>query len=582
MQKLLKMFKMINMKTNKKFIILPALFLTSFAPLFAMSCDKMQNDNSKNIIKEEVDFVPYGQEYLVRHSRMSLYYVDQKLLPYVEISEMINTLNGFLNANSIWAFKNIFTNSKSYYNGSLKLKVNWLHNTITVKKLDFFNFTNNTNNTNYSHYLKYTGINYIDYGKDEIQFNLNDYGFDILYYKGKVLIPLAIFNALFCANNYYSLYYNGSKVIGTEFWLSDKINNIERLKDGAYTIYESAKWITEEYRKHNLNYLNFVFDYFYGLRDAKNIIKTNDFISQEMKNKILSLNVDDNNEGYAKFLFGKLDDLHTSMTMLSFFNQKNNKLSMLNPNFIKSNKNTKYNNLLTKLTMTRKVYHNIEEDSDDIRFKGNTAIITLNSFKTGTKREINSSDGWKYDSYFFMQKAMNEIKNHGEIKNIVLDLSTNGGGNVSAMRRVLGFLTNNEIHTYTRNSLSHEIYKISTKTDTNGDGLYNENDGYGEYKWYVLTSFNTFSAANEFTAVAKDMGIATIIGEKSGGGMCSIMPMVLPDGTTSVISSNNQGILYNPKTKEVAEIEDGIEPNYAYLQDDFYDDNKLTAFIDSL
>ena len=79
--------------------------------------------------------------------------------------------------------------------------------------------------------------------------------------------------------------------------------------------------------------------------------------------------------------------------MLSFFNQKNNKLSMLNPNFIKSNKNTKYNNLLTKLTMTRKVYHNIEEDSDDIRFKGNTAIITLNSFKTGTKREINSSDG---------------------------------------------------------------------------------------------------------------------------------------------------------------------------------------------
>ena len=64
--------------------------------------------------------------------------------------------------------------------------------------------------------------------------------------------------------------------------------------------------------------------------------------------------------------------------------------------------------------------------------------------------------------------------------------------------------------------------------------------------------------------------------------MCSIMPMVLPDGTTSVISSNNQGILYNPKTKEVAEIEDGIEPNYAYLQDDFYDDNKLTAFIDSL
>ena len=62
MQKLLKMFKMINMKTNKKFIILPALFLTSFAPLFAMSCDKMQNDNSKNIIKEEVDFVPFWDD----------------------------------------------------------------------------------------------------------------------------------------------------------------------------------------------------------------------------------------------------------------------------------------------------------------------------------------------------------------------------------------------------------------------------------------------------------------------------------------------------------------------------------------
>ena len=40
---------------------------------------------------------------------------------------------------------------------------------------------------------------------------------------------------------------------------------------------------------------------------------------------------------------------------------------------------------------------------------------------------------------------MNKIKEHGDIKNVMLDLTTCPGGNLAAMFRVLGFITNQDI-----------------------------------------------------------------------------------------------------------------------------------------
>ncbi|CRH57018.1 carboxy-terminal protease [Chlamydia trachomatis] len=136
-----------------------------------------------------------------------------------------------------------------------------------------------------------------------------------------------------------------------------------------------------------------------------------------------------------------------------------------------------------------------------------------------------------------MKNTLEKISKNKKIKNVVIDISQNGGGNIGAMYRVLGLLTNNDIvshsHEMQSNAKTTENYKI----DANKDGNYNDNDAFDNFNYYILTSKNTFSAANSFSAIVKEMNIGKIIGQKSGGGTSSVLPLVLNDGTSILISS---------------------------------------------
>jgi C-terminal processing protease CtpA/Prc len=59
-----------------------------------------------------------------------------------------------------------------------------------------------------------------------------------------------------------------------------------------------------------------------------------------------------------------------------------------------------------------------------------------------------------------------------------------------------------------------------------------------DYNWYVLTSSVTFSAANMFASMAKELGIP-VIGQQSSGGASSIGAFITPDGSAVMISTNN-------------------------------------------
>ncbi|WP_429978376.1 S41 family peptidase, partial [Mycoplasmopsis bovis] len=81
----------------------------------------------------------------------------------------------------------------------------------------------------------------------------------------------------------------------------------------------------------------------------------------------------------------------------------------------------------------------------------------------------------------------------------------------------------------------------------------------------ILAGVNTFSAANLLTHIAKENKFATILGNKSGGGMWSILPVVIPDGTSFKFSSNNAWISWIDKKiekpKDLPYTQDGIEPD---------------------
>nr|WP_272873004.1 S41 family peptidase [Mycoplasma phocoeninasale] len=211
--------------------------------------------------------------------------------------------------------------------------------------------------------------------------------------------------------------------------------------------------------------------------------------------------------------------------------------------------------------------------NDYIKYEGNTAFVTLLRFQDGTKDELKQEDNWKYDTYFLMKYLMKQLETKTEIKNIVLNLAINGGGSVASMVRTLGFMTNKPILNREYDVLNRRADLSKSLVDTKGNDTYGQ-DAYTKYNWNLLVGINTFSAANQLTSIVKEMGIANIIGQRTGGGMSAIMPITLLDGTTVTISSPNNAV-FGEKNES---IEDGIVPDMQLPYDKFYD----YKYIDSL
>ena len=115
------------------------------------------------------------------------------------------------------------------------------------------------------------------------------------------------------------------------------------------------------------------------------------------------------------------------------------------------------------------------------------------------------------------------------VDDVIIDLSFNGGGNVGAVIRLFGYMTEEPIQ-----------YSSMNPVDGSATTYFYESDYVAfDYDWYVMTSSVTFSAANLMASMAKEMEAATIIGTQSSGGAASIGLFVTPDGTLLLRSTLN-------------------------------------------
>nr|WP_307919408.1 hypothetical protein [Mycoplasmopsis bovis] len=87
------------------------------------------------------------------------------------------------------------------------------------------------------------------------------------------------------------------------------------------------------------------------------------------------------------------------------------------------------------------------------------------------------------------------------------------------------------------------------------------------------------------THIAKENKFATILGNKSGGGMWSILPLVIPDGTSFKFSSNNAWISWInkkiEKPKDLPYTQDGIEPDIEIPYFAYYQYDVIEAYLES-
>ncbi len=162
------------------------------------------------------------------------------------------------------------------------------------------------------------------------------------------------------------------------------------------------------------------------------------------------------------------------------------------------------------------------------------------------------------------------------ITDIILDLTWNTGGNIGALYRTVGFITEEPFKTT----------RISSNTNSKSTS-YIQIKGvpsYGHVRWSLLTSPVTFSAGNSLATIFKENELGPIIGMTTGGGACSVTPILLPNGSAFRMSSNSMnGYRTGLGTEEDPYLyhdnEFGIEPDYVVNYNQIYDANKLLEIL---
>lgn len=546
-----------------------------------------ENDNDRTVRTRRIPFRNLSTDYAVADTEIQTYYVDGNDVPYVSLLQFIQALNGYFNCGDLLKYKydpnqNTFSLFAYLQSGDFhsRLDVKWDTDTISVSDFNFFYHVLKENqSTDYGAFTKTTHIS--SEQKHPVTFNIGGYYFDILYYDEKCLVPFVIVNLLFCSTQQYNVYYNGDAYYGYYGEMSVSAKAYRQIYQSSL----NGKRQSKAMRIAAVNSLLFAMDYFYGLKEYKEIERFKDYISQDIWNLVWSDNADDNIQGYQNLIYQKLDEIHTRIDTFPIYADFCDDPDLTGPEI---------GEIRTKFYETRKELLQQQaysaEKLDSVRYDEDIAIIPLTSFTTGSDAELYDSEGnlkdtaWKYDSYYYMQHCMKQIKKHSGIRTIVLDLSLNGGGNVGAMKRVLGFLSDKVLKISSYDELTGEFLTTSFKVDTDGDGYYDD-DAYDQYRWVILSSGYTFSAANTFVSIVKEQNLAKVIGQRTGGGMCSVLPMVLADGTAIAISSNNT-YRYVKTDKNNHQtfyaIESGLSPDTEIPYSEFYDSKQLKKYITNI
>lgn len=382
------------------------------------------------------------------------------------------------------------------------------------------------------------------------------------------MVPFDILNLLFCSQNYFNIYFNGDAFYGVDSYLKSTDSYYEKVIKGS----KDQTAPSAEFREYNYACLCFAYDNFYGLQDYRNVgRKSSSYIEQNnLKDTLLSTDPKTYTEAYYAFYQKALDDGHTSIVTPSFYDTNALNTVNVSPYFSDRVMNLYMDMLALAQAQINEYGQNGSEPN--LRYiNDDTAVLSLTSFTSGTEEQLNSSIPWEYDTYSYMDHYLSEVVKKG-CKNVILDISMNGGGFLVAMLKTLGFMTSEPIpqiyHDAFTNSYTETKYSVTIP-----------NSKYRELNYALLTSNYSFSCGNLITAIFKSMGIGKVYGRTSGGGMCSVLPMHLPDGTTLSFSSSSQ-MQTKDSNGNYHEIESGITPDVEFKQySNYYDDEFLANTV---
>ncbi len=472
------------------------------------------------------------------------------------------------------------------------IKVDSSNDTLTFDDYDKFS-------TSIISYSQINGIcsiaeqpeSYITHAKDadyvagnETVFDLKGHSLDIIAFNEEVYLPFAIVSSTFFEPAAMSFAYNGNDFYLLNYTYFAKTGIKEAvLSSYANSFYSGAlntKGRTADFAAFNYNALCYQVDYFYGFSD-KGYTPLDTYLGKKypaIKANLKSTNNDKYQSAVNDLFYGVLGDGHTgTRSYSSVFGDGTNDIT-------KTSFSDRYIQLTEDLNELKKIRTlSLGETVKALSYESNTAIIRFDSFVSAYKL-LTAQTVTKYyesDSFAMFYAYFKSIEQKGNIKNIIIDLSLNGGGAADALVGILGFLTNSvDINIY--NPLTKSKTKLHYAVDTNFDGKVDASDLMtSKYKFYILTSNYSFSCANLFPTVCKESKLATIIGEKSGGGACVVRSSATADGIMFNMSGTSR-LCTVSEDGTFTDNDNGVAPDYTSLNRKYFYDNKtLASFVES-
>ena len=222
---------------------------------------------------------------------------------------------------------------------------------------------------------------------------------------------------------------------------------------------------------------------------------------------------------------------------------------------------------------------------------GSTAILRIDAFQ-------NDTAGWEayyagqgeipMDAVGITWTGLKRASENPAIKNILFDLSANGGGSSDMLMFMMDLMFGENIFRG-YNVLTGQREHAVVHSDKNLDGVFDEKDEEVKYDFFnyaVLTARGSFSCGNLMPFMMQEHG-AVLLGEPTGGGTCSVQMMTLTSGGSGMISSH----LWALRDENGESLEDGcrtdlpiarIEPETPTNEDPRLSAGDYTPFFDDV
>ena len=589
----------------KKLLSLGALALGVLA---LASCSK----GDEGVVKKDVIGSNNGQ--IVKLTESKLFFKKDSTIPYIPLEEC-NVLLTLVRRANLDNQKYGFTLKKNNNEFTLqnetgaKCVINADTQTLTYddydaltavvpdtqKPLSLFN-VNKTKNA-----IKLVSTEYKK--GNEVKIDLNKYSkLDIYVEDGVCYIPLSVFNSvLFNTSESVSLAYNGvslflvpSGSLSTEVFGTPMETALgEKIREGA-----KKSTITQEYLDYYYQSLCLDFDIEYGLKEK--FKSFDEFLtSKNLKNGIYNTDIKTSDSNLAIALT-YLQDGHTALSEFSYyydfgdnsvdktkFNQEVMQKEEADVKFTKSKSNAQ---ISTGLDYSR------ADDTVFIDFGKFTELDTDALYQKSTKDEFDLDDigipGLDFGKYsqtqlsntgcifnqLYLDLTQDETKKN--VKNIVVDLTTNTGGAADGLVYSLSTLIGNvaiDLRNPLTGTTNHQVFKA----DINTDGKVDENDkdlaSLG-YNIYFLNSRYSFSSANAMPVLAKLNNPNVInLGDKTGGGPCAVRENVSPLG--NVISTSSLSTISKVVDGKYVNIDGGVDADFILDEKQMIDRNYIATKI---